>query len=155
MKAESHKTLYVLLLVAVGVFGYCLWVAFRPVEIVAVHHRTNGFSSVLVRNFPLTDRGKITWWLKNKAMLKEKYDLPKSAKDGDFTVTFWLFGDGYKEGDGYDSLCFEDMKPPVNCIDKNKVFTAENDRNRGVLFVVKNGVYRINENDKIVKKNSE
>ncbi|WP_312064500.1 DUF943 family protein [Pantoea septica] len=150
MIAKIKKTLYALLLVAVVVFGYCLWLSLRPVEIIAVHQDGN-YSDVLVKNFPLTDRKKISWWLKNKDMLKEKYNIPQPKKDGNFTVIFWLFGDGYKETDGYDRLCFEDMPPPKNCIDKNRVFSANHSRNMGVSFIVSGGIYRLKENGDIVR----
>ncbi|MGV3345630.1 DUF943 family protein [Enterobacteriaceae bacterium LUAb1] len=149
MTAKIKKTLYALLLVAVVVFGYGLWLS-RPVEIVAVHQDGNS-SDVLVKNFPFTDREKMSWWLKNKNMLKEKYNIPRPEKDGDFTVIFWLFGDGYKETDGYDRLCFEDMLPPKNCIDKNRVFSANHSRNMGVSFIVSGGIYRLKENGDIVR----
>ncbi|SCC65368.1 DUF943 family protein [Kosakonia oryziphila] len=154
MKAKSKKTLRALLLVAIGIFGYCFWLFLRPVEIVAVHQDGNS-SDVLVRNFPFTDKGKISWWLKNKNMLKEKYDVPQPEKDGDFTVIFWLFGDGYKETDGYDRLCFDDMPPPLNCIDKNRVFSVNHSRNMGISFIASGGIYRMRENGKIVKDESE
>ncbi|WP_312140645.1 DUF943 family protein [Pantoea septica] len=150
MIAKIKKKLYALLLVAVVVFGYCLWLSLRPVEIIAVHQDGN-YSDVLVKNFPLTDGKKISWWLKNKDMLKEKYNIPQPKKDGDFTVIFWLFGDGYKETDGYDRLCFEDMPPPKNCIDKNRVFSANHSRNMGVSFIVSGGIYRLKENGGIVR----
>ena len=151
MKAKSKKTLYALLLVAVGIFGYCLWLSLRPVEIIAVHHRGHGSSAVLVRNFPFTDKGKISWWLKNRNMLKEIYDVPRSEKDGDFTVIFWLFGDGYKETDGYDRLCFDDMPPPLNCIDKHRVFSVNHSKNMGISYINSGGIYRMKENGNIVK----
>ncbi|MGV3346994.1 DUF943 family protein [Enterobacteriaceae bacterium LUAb1] len=155
MKVKSKKTLYLLLLVAAGIFGYCLWLSLHPVEIIAVHHRGHGSSAVLVRNFPFTDKGQISWWLKNKTMLKEKYDVPQPEKEGDFTVIFWLFGDGYKETDGYDRLCFDDMSPPLNCIDKNRVFSANHSRNRGISFNTSGGIYRMKENGQIVKDKAE
>ena len=151
MKVKSKKTLRALLLVTVVIFGYCLWLSLRTVEIVAVHHRGHGSSAILVRNFPFTDKGKISWWLKNKNMLKEKYDVPQPEKDGDFTVVFWLFGDGYKETDGYDRLCFDDMPPPLNCIDKSRIFSANHSRNRGISFIASGGIYHIKENGQIVR----
>ncbi|MGV3346993.1 DUF943 family protein [Enterobacteriaceae bacterium LUAb1] len=154
MKTKSKKTLYLLLLVAAGISGYCLWLSLRPVSIVAVHQDGNS-SDVLVRNFPFTDKGKINWWLKNKNMLKEKYNIPQPEKEGNFTVIFWLFGDGYKETDGYDRLCFDDMSPPLNCIDKNRVFSANHSRNRGISFNTSSGIYRMKENGQIVKDKAE
>ncbi|MBD2796733.1 DUF943 family protein [Xenorhabdus sp. 18] len=42
---------------------------------------------ILVRHFPITDRGKINWWEKNKAMLKDKYGIPVTDKKGYITMT--------------------------------------------------------------------
>jgi len=117
MKLKSRKTLNAIILaMVVGAF-YFLWVFLRPVEIVAVHQDGN-YSYVLVKNFPLTEKGKIHWWLMNKDMLKQRYDIPKPASYGAFTIEFWDFADGYLEEGKYDRLCFTDMKPPVNCIEK-------------------------------------
>ncbi|SCC68433.1 DUF943 family protein [Kosakonia oryziphila] len=155
MTAKSKKTFYVLLLVALGIFGYCFWLPLRPIDIVAVHHREYGFSSILVRNFPFTDKDKIGWWLKNKDMLKGKYDIPKPEKDGSFTITFWLFGEGYKENDGYDRLCFNDIPPPLNCIDKDAVFSVSNSKNLGTIFTTYDGKYQLQKNGDIVKFTDE
>ncbi|MBT0723628.1 DUF943 family protein [Rosenbergiella sp. S61] len=155
MTAKSKKTFYALLLVALGILGYCFWLSLRPIDIVAVHHREYGFSSILVRNFPFTDKGKIGWWLKNKDMLKRKYDIPKPEKDGSFTITFWLFGEGYKETDGYDRLCFNDIRPPLNCIDKDAVFSISNSKNLGTIFTTYDGKYQLQKNGDIVKFTDE
>lgn len=151
MTAKSKTTLCALLLVALGIFGYLLWSSLRPIDIVAVHHREYGFSSILVKNFPFTDKGKIGWWLKNKDMLKEKYNVPKPERDGSFTITFWLFGEGYKESDGYDRLCFDHMPSPPNCIDKDAVFSVSNSKNLGTIFTTYDGKYQQKNNGDIVK----
>lgn len=137
----------------VGVFlsTYFIWLSFRPVGIVAIHHRSSGFSDVLVKNFPFTDKGKIHWWLKNKAMLKEKHNVPNPDKEGSFYLTFWLFGDGYKEEGKYDRLCFKDMKTKVNCINKDAVFSVDNSINMGMVFRTYDGTYRLQKNGEIVK----
>ncbi|NIF60166.1 DUF943 family protein [Enterobacter sp. Ap-916] len=129
---------------------YCLWLFFRSVKIVAVHQRNN-YSSILVKNFPFTDKGKIDWWLENKDALKAKYDIPKPASYGGFTITIGLFKDGYKEEGKYDRLCFDDMNTKINCIDKNSVFTIRNSKNRGITFTVDDAIYREEENGKIVR----
>ena len=154
MKTKIKKNIYALLLVAIGIPGYCLWLSLRPVEIVAIHQDGNS-SDVLVRNFPFTDKGKMSWWLENENMLKQKYNIPQPEKDGNFTVIFWLFGEGYKETDGYDRLCFDDMPPPLNCIDKNRVFSANYSQNMGISFNTSSGIYRMKENGKIVKVASD
>lgn len=154
MKLKSKKKLYTLLLVGGGIISYCLWLSLRPVEIIAIH-RDGNFSDVLVRNFPFTDKGKMSWWLKNKSILEEKYNIPQPKKNGNFTVIFWLFGEGYKETDGYDRLCFDDTPPPLNCIDKHRAFSASHSRNMGLSFNTPGGIYRMKENGKIVKDKAE
>ena len=86
MKSKSKKVLCALLLIICALLGYFLLLPFRPVEIIAVHE-DGEFSSVLVRNFPFTERGKIDWWIKNNTKLKEKYSIPKPANDGFFVVS--------------------------------------------------------------------
>lgn len=64
---------------------------------------------------------------------------------------FWLFGEGYKETDGYDRLCFDDMNPPLNCIEKDAVFSVSNSSNLGTIFTVYNGKYQLKNNGDIIK----
>ncbi|MGN7971094.1 DUF943 family protein [Serratia sp. 22264] len=151
MKEKNKKILAVLSLIGFALLSYSFWLSSRPVEIISIHQRNN-YSSVLVRNFPFTDKGKINWWLKSKGILKEKYNIPKPASDGFYTVIFWDFGEGYQKEDKYDRLCFEDMKTQKNCIDKNAIFSVDHSRNMGTTFVVYDGSdYRLDHNGEIVK----
>ncbi|CAI2490328.1 hypothetical protein AWY96_15645 [Serratia plymuthica] len=150
MKVKNKKTLCTLLLIVCTLLGYFFWLSLRPVEIVAVH-KDGEFSSVLVKNFPFTDKGKINWWLSNKEMLKEKYRTPEPASDGFFAITFWDFGEGYKEEGKYDRRCFDDMKTKFNCIDKNRIFSIENNKKNDTFFTVHDGIYRMNKNGNIEK----
>lgn len=154
MKVKNEKALYALLFISCILLGTILWFSLRPVEIVAVHQKNN-YSDILVKNFPFTDKGKIHWWLRNKAMLKEKYHVPSPAKGGFYTVIFWDFGEGYKETDGNDRLCFDDMKTDINCIDKEKYFTVRSGRNNTLSFSVHDGEYRFTENGELVKRKYE
>ena len=88
-------------------------------------------------------------------MLKNSHKVPKPDTYGFFTVVFWVFGDGYKEEGKYDRLCFEDMNPPRNCIEKNKVFTVSHGRNMGIYFTTNNKIYRMKKSGKIVKDESD
>lgn len=89
-------------------------------------------------------------------MLKEKYDIPKPSSSGYFTVVFWDFGDGYKEEGKYDRLCFEDMKPPINCIEKDAIFSVDKSRNMGIMFTVYDGDnYHLDQNGNIIKVASD
>lgn len=150
MQVKSKKIFAALFLLGCVLAGYFVWLSQRPVEIIAVHEDGN-HSYVLVKNFPFTDKGKISWWLENKDRLKDKYSIPKPASYGSFTIVFWLFGDGYKEEGKYDRLCFDDMKTTVNCIEKDAVFSVSNSENRGTRFTVHDGIYRIAEKGEIIK----
>ena len=91
--------------------------------------------------------------MQNKEMLKERYGIPKPASYGDFSITFWLFGDGYKEEGKYDRRCFNDMKTNINCIEKDIVFSVSKSKNLDVVFIVEHGIYRVDKNGKITKVN--
>lgn len=80
----NNKKRAILLLAGTALLIYLLWLFLRPVEIVAVHQRSTNDSAILVRNFPLSDKGKINWWLKNRAMIKEKYNVPYPDEKGFF-----------------------------------------------------------------------
>ncbi|WP_016257500.1 DUF943 family protein, partial [Yersinia pestis] len=86
-KNSKHKIL--LGMFAVGAL-YTAWEITRPVEIVGVHidNFSEGYYSnyIIVKNFPVTDKGKISWWENNKIFLKEKYGVPKNYIDGRFSV---------------------------------------------------------------------
>ncbi|WP_276973554.1 DUF943 family protein [Tatumella ptyseos] len=150
MEANMKKTLLIIVAAGTVLMSYLLWLTCRPVEIIAVHKKDN-YSSVLVNNFPFTDRGRINWWQENKQMLKNRYGVPRPDTDGFFTVIFWDFGDGYKEEGKYDRLCFDDMNPPANCIEKNKLFTVNYGRNMGLYFTTNNERYFINKDGNIIK----
>lgn len=138
IRSMDMRVKLVLLVMAGVLIGYAFWLLLRPVEIVAVH-QDDDFSAVLVKSFPLTDKGKISWWMKNKDRLKERYGVPKLAPDGNFYITFWLFGDGYKEEGKYDRLCFDDMDTKINCIEKDAVFSVNNDSRNRIHFTVYDG----------------
>ncbi len=151
MKAEIKKIHFGLWLVGCSLIWYLIWLTFRPVKIVSVHKDEN-FSHVLVRNFPLTDKGKISWWIENKDILKENYNIPNPAPYGSFTVNFWDFGEGYKEEEKHDRRCFDDMKTNKNCIDKNLLLSIKRIKYGNTLFIVYDGDnYRLEENGDIIK----
>ncbi|KAF6661479.1 DUF943 family protein [Enterobacteriaceae bacterium EKM102V] len=155
MRLKEKIIIALFFLASCVLLSYWLWLSQRPVDIIAVHHRSSGFSDVLVNSFPPTDKGKINWWLKNKEMLNDKYGIPKPDRNGHFYLTIWLFGDGYKELGKYDRLCFDDMKPPVNCIEKERVFSISYSKNRGTIFTGSDSEYRLTADGKILKLEGE
>lgn len=151
---KIKNIIYALALAGIVLLGYFFWRSLQPVEIVAVH-QMHSTSSVLVNHFPFTDKGKIHWWLDQQETLKSHYGIPKPDDDGRFTIIVWDFGEGYKETDGYDRLCFDDLKAKENCIEKNRIFTVENDRSNDVVFTVYDARYHLNKNGEITKLKRE
>ncbi|MCG8709866.1 DUF943 family protein [Brenneria sp. 4F2] len=146
MKILSKKRVIAVLAVLAVVYGI-IWLS-RPVKIVAIHQKQH-FSHVLVLNFPLTNRGKIDWWLKNREMLQEKYAIPKRSSYGSFTITFWDFGEGYKESE-YDRRCFEDMQTEKNCIEKQLVFAIDDNGKGDITLKTPSQWYKQQPDGKIV-----
>ncbi|PIJ43727.1 DUF943 family protein [Tatumella sp. OPLPL6] len=130
-----------------AILTYYFSIILRPVEIIAVHNDYD-FHSVLVKNFPFSDKNKIKWWINNQYFLKQQYGIPRPDKEGSFTIIFWNFGEGYKETDGYDRLCFNDVDLPKNCIDKDSLLFVKKEKYTGLEFWGDNGIYRIKENGK-------
>lgn len=145
----KHKIVGLLLAISL-LSGYIAWPFMQPVKIIAIH-RDGDYSSILVKNFPLTDRGKITWWLQNKESIKKRYSIPEPASYGSYTIIFWDFGDGYKEEEKYDRLCFTDIASKKNCIEKNKLMTIYKYNDEEPLFSFNDRRYRINTHDDTIK----
>ncbi|WP_241608136.1 DUF943 family protein [Rosenbergiella australiborealis] len=152
MKSIYKKYFLLLLIIICILFYYIFIVNHRPVEIVAVHQDEN-YSFVLVKNFPISKSNKIAWWIENKDSLARQYGIPLPAPYGGFSIVFFSISKGYKEKGKYDRLCFIDMKPPKNCIDKEKIFSVTYSKNRGTIFTVSSGEYKIESNNKIKKVN--
>jgi len=96
------------------------WRLLVPVEIIDVHRMSSQDSfDLVVKNFPLTDQGKMDWWEENKKILQDKYNIPDEQSD--YSIGFWV-GDYKVEPDtdqGSDLLCFDDMPTPKKCIEKD------------------------------------
>ncbi|QHM75419.1 hypothetical protein C7M52_01373 [Mixta theicola] len=151
---ELNKKYHIPLVLSCVLLLYAFWFIFRPVKIIAVHQHGSRFSSVLVNHFPLTDRGKINWWLENRTMLKEKYHVPATDKKSYFSVIFWLFGEGYKERGKYDLLCFDDMKSEKRCIEKDAVFIVSHTGDDRTYFTMDGARYLLKSNGEWVTERS-
>lgn len=151
---RNKKIAWSILAITAVILSYILWLNLRPVNIIAVHHDGH-YSDVLVDNFPVTARGKISWWLENRDMLKQRYGIPKISSYGSYSIVFWYFGDGYMEEGKYDRLCFREMKTGKNCIEKDKAFTVSDGGNSGLYFLANEGYYQLTDSGKIVKRPSD
>lgn len=157
IKSKNKIIPFIIFLLLFLVLTYLLWLFLRPVKIVDAH-KDGSYSYLLVKDFPITAKGQINWWLKNTKMLKNHYDIPKPDSDGDFGIVVWDFGEGYKEqGDKSkdDRFCFADFKSPKNCIDKNMILYITYTKSSGISFITHNDEYRINKKGELVKDGSD
>jgi len=154
--------LKMMIIVSLSVLIYFIWLCTKPVKIIAVH-KDQHWTKVLVKNFPLTSRGKVNWWESNKIMLREKYGIPVSDSNGRFSVSFWDFGDGY-EIDQPDKnaffpskstdhlLCFNGMSVEARCIRKENNLMEINTTSENLIKFKANGeTYYQDDKGKITK----
>lgn len=95
---------------------YCLWIAVRPAKIVKVDKDV-----VFVEHLPMTNKGKLNWWLENKDSLQNKYHIFNTTEN--FTVTVMNFAGyealpkGTRDGSIDDYTCFDNANDQhKNCV---------------------------------------
>lgn len=94
----------------------------------------NNFYNIVVDHMPLSEWGRINWYLEHKQLLKEKYHIPNSSS---YHITFWDIGggfiDGNKSGDG-DLICINKTDTGVDCLEKNLLLSIDLDKGRPEKF---------------------
>lgn len=132
-----------LLCLAVAAVVWLLYLALSPTKIIAVHVSDRA-ARIVLEHPPLTRRTKILWWRQNVETLRQQYNIPVIDTDGYFYVSVWDFADGYKEEERKDRLCFDDMQPPRNCIEKEWVMTIQRSVSSGhTLFDIGDETYEM------------
>ena len=148
------KSWFVYMATAVVVVIFSLWDDIYPVKIIDVHRNTDhpGYDDIIVDHFPLTDRGRINWWLSQRDMLKNKYNIPSGPES---VLTVWDVGEGYlRDSPREDYFCFPDMTSEKNCIEKNKLLAVDtrfSDENK-VNFIISDNKYIMDKKDGSITK---
>jgi len=96
-------------------------------------HYDSSTAQIIVNKLPLTKAEKIDWWQKNQRSVLEKYNIPTGHKSP-FLIAIYAFDNGYQVEGKKDRLCFSDIEPPKNCIDKNILMTIWRTRDGGVKY---------------------
>ncbi|MEP9086304.1 DUF943 family protein [Enterobacter hormaechei] len=144
---KKSRFLYIATVFVVIVCSH--WGDVYPVKIIDVHRSTDrfGYDDIIVDHFPLTDRGRINWWLSQRDMLKKKYNIPSGQE---FVLTVWDMGGGYlRDSPREDYFCFPDMTSEKNCIEKNKLLRVDarfSDKNK-VNFIIGDNKYVMDKKD--------
>lgn len=93
--------------IIVLIIAYCIWIAVRPAKIIRADK-----GAVFVEHLPMTTEGKLKWWMNNKELLQQKYQVIN--KQYNFTVTIMNFNGyeelpkGVRDGSIDDYTCFDD-----------------------------------------------
>ena len=111
-------------------------------QIVDIHQDGN-YCDIVVRHFPIIDKGKVSWWIANKEAILKRCNIIIDP-DKPYHVVVWAFGNGYIQDDDQDRMCFSDMNTVSNCITKNSLLIISNSKNLGTTIRSDYGIYRIN-----------
>ncbi|ORM95838.1 hypothetical protein HA50_19150 [Pantoea cypripedii] len=115
-------------------------------------HQDDFTAAVIVNHLPYFQKSKIEWWIKNKDSIVEKNHITPGNEQKTMNYVIYDFGGGYVEEDKKDRLCFEDMKPPKNCLDKDILMTVMRKREGGTQFIFNDDTYIQDANGKIYKE---
>lgn len=126
-----RKCICLVLLVLSGFVVYSLS-GDNAVAVMGAHY-DGSTARILVNRLPFTESAKIDWWTHNQRKIREKCHIP-SGHGGPFLITVYAFGEGYKEEKNEDRLCFNDITPPKNCIDKNILMLIWRTRDGGEKY---------------------
>ncbi|EGQ5290688.1 TPA: DUF943 family protein [Enterobacter hormaechei] len=143
------KSWFLYTAIALAVIVLSSWDYIYPVRIIDIHRSTNrlGYDYIIVDHFPLTDRGRINWWLSQRDMLKKKYNIPSGQR---FVLTVWDVGDGYlRDSPHEDYFCFSEMTSEKNCIEKIELLevTFRFPESNKIKFYVDGNLYIMNKKD--------
>jgi hypothetical protein len=117
----------------------------REPKIIYVHEDKDS-TVIIVRNFPITQWGKIYWWENNKDYIKEKYNLSKSDINGNYNVVIFNENGGFKRNTGsdyywfsfehVDFYCFDEINSEERCIERSNLMMIQNGRDNKTYYYI-------------------
>ncbi|MBV6818636.1 DUF943 family protein [Rahnella sp. PD12R] len=139
-----RKTIVIATILCIAMSAYML--LFRKTEIIFVHH-VKGETDIVVRNFPLTQAGKIIWWENNKDSLLLKNDISDVDEYGNYFVGIEDIGVGFvsvseaRFSSWYsfsknDLICFDEIKSESRCIEKKNLMMINNGRDNKTYYYI-------------------
>ena len=119
-RKRLFKKIILFVLIFFG-FIYWLYILVMPVKIISFV-REGSRIYLFVEHFPVTNKGRIAWWLDNKELLIEKYDVPFIGSKYPWSVLIGEAGDGFQflqhRASDNDLICFDSLKPGAHCAEK-------------------------------------
>ena len=136
-------------IIVVLITAYCIWIAVRPTKIVRVDN-----SAVFVEHLPLSTEGKLSWWMKNKDLLQQKYHVIDTPYN--FTVTIMNFNGyeqlpkGTRDGSIDDYTCFDDTDGKHHkCVYNNSAIIVRGNLNGKQFINIDGKTYIQNDNSQV------
>jgi len=117
----------------------------RKTRVIYVHEDEYN-TVIVVRNFPITQWGKIFWWENNKEFIKEKYGVLRNYNEGEYSIAILNESDGFKkdtEANFYwfsfehtDLYCFDEIKSEKRCVEKNILMNIQNGMDKKIFYYI-------------------
>ncbi|WP_414147377.1 DUF943 family protein [Erwinia sp. BNK-24-b] len=126
------RHIVIIVIAALAIYFFSSFLNRQDVTVIDAHYDGHT-AQIIVDRLPFSKSAKIDWWLSNQGKIRSKYRIPSGNK-GPFLIAVFAFGEGYQEEGKEDRLCFNDIKPPRNCIDKNILMTIWRTRDGGVKY---------------------
>ena len=142
------KATFIVITLLLFACAFFIYLNNRPSTVIAVHQLGNT-AVILVDHLPVTNSAKIQWWYSHIDNITEQYHIVPDRPEGMFSYYVYTFGDGYQKEGKEDRLCFEDMSPPENCVDKNTLLHFRPSENGEDKFYFDSATYIANKNGDI------
>ncbi|WP_167458021.1 DUF943 family protein [Rahnella woolbedingensis] len=140
LRSKKNITVYILL---AALFLFRLIT--RSPEIIYVDQDV-GTMVIVVKQPPLTQEGKITWWEVHEGAIKNKYGSPKPDENGVYYVSVIDGGNGFKKTSQDNSnwfsfynrklYCFDEVKSEERCLENDEVMTVIHDENNKISYLI-------------------
>ncbi|WP_346303449.1 DUF943 family protein, partial [Pantoea sp. Morm] len=87
--------------------------------------------------------------LSHQQQITVKYNIKAFNQNGSITYYFYALGEGYQPLEKKDRICFKQMQPPANCLDKNLLMKIQRTQDGGVMFSLDSGNYTVNKDNEM------
>lgn len=149
-----RNLLFLIMLLILLPLGYITYLNKRPVKVLATYE-SYSVLDILVNDLPYSTEKKIQWWHNNKSIILKKKNIKEAYDGGPKYYVFFEFDGEYKEEGKEDRLCFDEVPPPKNCIDKKRLMSASLNINKQWIYSIGDKSYKLNSNGKITENSKE
>lgn len=119
----------------------------RNPEIIHVEQSV-AMMDLVIKEPPLTRKGKITWWESNETIIKKEYGSPKGDENGVYFINLLDGGNGLQklaeDSSNWFSFtqskfyCFDEIKSEERCFENNIIMTIFHDESNKVHYLINN-----------------